>query len=397
MPSLTADLEAAARIGADPRGGVSRFAWTPELAAANDWLGERLAELGLEVELDPAGNVLGRWQAGEGKAVLLGSHLDTVPNGGRYDGALGVLAALDVVAPAEGRRRRAAPTALGRLLQRRGGRALPDGDARQPGLLRRLRPGGLGHPRHPRGDGGGRARLRPAPGRARRGRGGRLPGAPHRAGARARARRSRSRRRHGDHGDAGLPRPLPRRGQPCGDDAHGLPPRRARRRGPRRPRAPRRGALPRRHDRERRRHLRRAGRLQRRPGRRRAHDRRPLADRRTASPAWSRSSARRWSGSRPRRSSASSSARRTASSPSRSTPSLQDRLEEAAASRGRDARCACRAGPATTRWCSPTTSRRRCCSSPAAAGSATRPRSSRRPSTASWGRGCWRARCGLSS
>ena len=97
MPSLTADLEAAARIGADPRGGVSRFAWTPELAAANDWLGERLAELGLEVELDPAGNVLGRWQAGEGKAVLLGSHLDTVPNGGRYDGALGVLAALDVV------------------------------------------------------------------------------------------------------------------------------------------------------------------------------------------------------------------------------------------------------------------------------------------------------------
>lgn len=97
MQSLTADLETAARIGADPRGGVSRFAWTPELAVANDWLGERLAELGLEVELDPAGNVLGRWQAGEGKAVLLGSHLDTVPNGGRYDGALGVLAALDVV------------------------------------------------------------------------------------------------------------------------------------------------------------------------------------------------------------------------------------------------------------------------------------------------------------
>ena len=97
MPSLTADLEAAARIGADPRGGVSRFAWTPELAEANAWLSERLAELGLDVELDPAGNVIGRWQAGEGKAVLLGSHLDTVPNGGRYDGALGVLAALDVV------------------------------------------------------------------------------------------------------------------------------------------------------------------------------------------------------------------------------------------------------------------------------------------------------------
>jgi hydantoinase/carbamoylase family amidase len=58
---------------------------------------ERLAELGLDAELDPAGNVVGRWQAGEGTAVALGSHLDTVPRGGRYDGALGVLAALDVV------------------------------------------------------------------------------------------------------------------------------------------------------------------------------------------------------------------------------------------------------------------------------------------------------------
>jgi allantoate deiminase len=96
VSSLAADLEAAARIGADD-GGVTRFAWSPELAQANAWLIERLAELGLEAELDPAGNVLGRWQAGEGTAVLVGSHLDTVPRGGRYDGALGVLAALEVV------------------------------------------------------------------------------------------------------------------------------------------------------------------------------------------------------------------------------------------------------------------------------------------------------------
>jgi allantoate deiminase len=96
MPSLAADLEAAAQIGAD-QGGVTRFAWSPELAQANAWLAERLAELGLDAELDPAGNVVGRWEAGQGKAVLIGSHLDTVPTGGRYDGALGVLAALDVV------------------------------------------------------------------------------------------------------------------------------------------------------------------------------------------------------------------------------------------------------------------------------------------------------------
>ena len=96
MSSLAADLEEAARIGADD-GGVSRFAWTPELAQANEWLVGRLQELGLETQIDAAGNVLGRWEEGEGTAVLVGSHLDTVPRGGRYDGALGVLAALEVV------------------------------------------------------------------------------------------------------------------------------------------------------------------------------------------------------------------------------------------------------------------------------------------------------------
>jgi allantoate deiminase len=96
VSSLAADLEAAARIGADG-GGISRFAWTPELAAANAWLIEQLQTLGLAAGLDAAGNVLGRWEAGDGRAVLIGSHLDTVPRGGRYDGALGVLAALEVV------------------------------------------------------------------------------------------------------------------------------------------------------------------------------------------------------------------------------------------------------------------------------------------------------------
>ena len=96
MSSLAAELEAAAQIGADG-GGVSRFAWTPELAQANNWLMRRLEELGLETELDPAGNVFGRWNGGEGEAVLVGSHLDTVPRGGRYDGALGVLSALATV------------------------------------------------------------------------------------------------------------------------------------------------------------------------------------------------------------------------------------------------------------------------------------------------------------
>ena len=58
-----------------------------------------MRELGLEVRVDRIGNILGL-MAGErdGPAVMLGSHIDTVATGGRYDGALGVLAALEAVA-----------------------------------------------------------------------------------------------------------------------------------------------------------------------------------------------------------------------------------------------------------------------------------------------------------
>ncbi|MEO8687235.1 MAG: M20 family metallo-hydrolase [Solirubrobacteraceae bacterium] len=94
--SLNDDLSAAARFGGDGD-GVTRFAWSPELLSAHRWLAEQLEALGLAATLDAAGNVIGRWEAGSGKAVVIGSHLDTVPSGGRYDGALGVLAGLDVI------------------------------------------------------------------------------------------------------------------------------------------------------------------------------------------------------------------------------------------------------------------------------------------------------------
>jgi hydantoinase/carbamoylase family amidase len=56
-----------------------------------------MRELGLEVEIDAAGNLLGRWQVGSGSPVLVGSHMDTVPSGGRLDGVLGVVAAVHAV------------------------------------------------------------------------------------------------------------------------------------------------------------------------------------------------------------------------------------------------------------------------------------------------------------
>jgi allantoate deiminase len=97
LSTVAATLEALAQIGGGPDGGVTRVAWSPELFEAYAWLGERMRELGLEVEIDAAGNLLGRWQVGSGSPVLVGSHMDTVPSGGRLDGVLGVVAAVHAV------------------------------------------------------------------------------------------------------------------------------------------------------------------------------------------------------------------------------------------------------------------------------------------------------------
>jgi allantoate deiminase len=96
MPAVAATLEQAAGFGGGEE-GMTRLAWSEELFDVYDWLGKQLGELGLDVEIDAAGNLLARWEIGSGRAVLVGSHLDTVPHGGRYDGALGVLAGFHAI------------------------------------------------------------------------------------------------------------------------------------------------------------------------------------------------------------------------------------------------------------------------------------------------------------
>src|SRR5258705_13493141 len=85
---VVADIEAAAAFGGEGT-GVTRLAWSPELRDVLAWLTGQLEELGLDVELDAAGNLIGRWQAGSGSAVVVGSHLEPVPSGGRDDGGPG--------------------------------------------------------------------------------------------------------------------------------------------------------------------------------------------------------------------------------------------------------------------------------------------------------------------
>lgn len=96
MGQLQEDMEALASFTAGGA-GVTRLAWSPELRSAYDWLASRCRETGLEAEVDAAGNLLARWEAGGGPAVLVGSHIDSVPEGGRFDGALGVMGGLHAV------------------------------------------------------------------------------------------------------------------------------------------------------------------------------------------------------------------------------------------------------------------------------------------------------------
>lgn len=93
---LHADLNALAEIGRVEGGGIRRMAFTEADMDGRRWLMSSLDQAGLQATMDGAGNVSGRWSDyGAEPTVMVGSHLDTVPNGGPLDGALGVLIGLE--------------------------------------------------------------------------------------------------------------------------------------------------------------------------------------------------------------------------------------------------------------------------------------------------------------
>lgn len=93
-------LQELARIGAEPDSGVTRLAFSSQERLATDLVAGWMCDAGLTVAFDPFGNLFGSTDHNTpGRAVsMAGSHLDTVPHGGRFDGALGVVAALESVA-----------------------------------------------------------------------------------------------------------------------------------------------------------------------------------------------------------------------------------------------------------------------------------------------------------
>ncbi|MCO5222455.1 MAG: Zn-dependent hydrolase [Thermomicrobiales bacterium] len=95
---LNASLQELARIGATPGGGVTRLTLSDEDKAARDLLARWMTAAGLEVRIDDFGNMSGiRPGTEDAPPVYLGSHIDTVVRGGRYDGALGVMGGLEVI------------------------------------------------------------------------------------------------------------------------------------------------------------------------------------------------------------------------------------------------------------------------------------------------------------
>jgi N-carbamoyl-L-amino-acid hydrolase len=77
--------------------GAQRVAWTDTWQRARDWYGKKLAELPVEHHYDAAGNNWATLRGASEKCLLIGGHLDSVPNGGWLDGALNVLAGLEVL------------------------------------------------------------------------------------------------------------------------------------------------------------------------------------------------------------------------------------------------------------------------------------------------------------
>ena len=91
-------LKAMAEFGKNPEGGVSRVAYTDADRQGREYAIGIMREAGLAVHVDPAGNIVGSLPGADPalKPVYIGSHIDSVPKGGNYDGVVGSLAAIEV-------------------------------------------------------------------------------------------------------------------------------------------------------------------------------------------------------------------------------------------------------------------------------------------------------------
>ena len=97
-PRIMQHLQSLSEFGKNPQGGVSRVAYTEADLQGREYAMRLMREAGLEVQIDPAGNIVGSRPGSDPslKPLLIGSHIDSVPEGGNYDGDAGSLSAIEV-------------------------------------------------------------------------------------------------------------------------------------------------------------------------------------------------------------------------------------------------------------------------------------------------------------
>lgn len=97
---IEALIEGLDQFNSTPGEGTTRLTYSPEFRAASDWLRDRMQDAGLTVREDAVGNLFGRLEGRDPTLapVLIGSHFDSVPHGGRFDGPAGVVAGIEVAA-----------------------------------------------------------------------------------------------------------------------------------------------------------------------------------------------------------------------------------------------------------------------------------------------------------
>lgn len=96
---MEARIRELSQFGANPEGGVSRVAFSDADLAGREYIVTLMRDAGLAVRVDTAGNIIGR-RAGRDETlppILFGSHIDSVPGGGNYDGDVGVIGAMEVI------------------------------------------------------------------------------------------------------------------------------------------------------------------------------------------------------------------------------------------------------------------------------------------------------------
>jgi len=96
---LQSEIEALASISDAEPPAVTRIVFTPTDLQARAWLKERFEAAGLAVRQDAIGNTFARWNGSDPKAPVVGtgSHIDAIPNAGKYDGVVGVLGGLEAI------------------------------------------------------------------------------------------------------------------------------------------------------------------------------------------------------------------------------------------------------------------------------------------------------------